>query len=224
MKYFDKSTTSMTVELRVDGVGSTDDSPWAGDNATLILAALVQSLAKYLTEPLETANVKMTVAGMHTGDMHNRVYGQGLALFNFSYRSSEAGKQTEDLFEQALIEAKKQLVADFSVYSLFKRSTNNLEVILRNTWLKKGLPVLNNRNHCWENLLSQAGIMRHATSELTFTCDAMWGQRPGCHTIMFGPGSLQLNGAHIEREHLSFLELNEFAQAIFRLLTVTDQA
>ena len=223
MKYFDESTSSMTVELRVEGGSSTDDSPWAGDNATLILASLVQSIAKYLAEPLEKANVKMTVAGMHTGDMHNRVYGQGRALFNFSYRSKQTGKQTEELFERAMEVAKQQFVADFSSNALFRRSSDNLEQTLRHTWLKKDLPVLNNRSDYWENLLIQADIVRHARSELTFTCDAMWGQRPDCYTIMFGPGSLMLNGAHTDQEHLSLAELNEFTRAIIRLLNIIDQ-
>lgn len=220
MKYFDESTTSMTAELQFNGQGSTDDAPSAGDNATLVLAALIQSIARYLAKPLEEISVKMTVAGMHTGDMHNRVYGQGRALFNFSYRSQATGRQTEALFTQALDLAKQQFIAEFSGFPLFKRSADTLEKTLQSIWLKKDLPVLNNRNAKWENVLTQTDIMRHSDSTSTFTCDAMWGQRSDCYTIMFGPGSLAHNGAHTEHEHLSLTVLNEFSAAIFRLLNV----
>jgi len=224
MKYFDESTTTMTAELRVEGSGSTDDSPWAGDNATLILASLVQSIAKYLVDPLEKANVKMTVAGIHTGDTHNRVYGQGRALFNFSYSSMQAARQTENLFEKAVKIAKQKFVTDFSSHALFRRTTDNLEHVLLYTWLKKGLPVLNNRSNYWQSQLIQADITRHIDNEFTFTCDAMWGQKSDCYSIMFGPGSLTRNGAHTDKEYISLTDLNEFSRAIFRLLNLIDQS
>lgn len=218
-KYYDCSTSSMTAEITVTGQGATDDSPWAADNATVILASVVNSLVMKLAPLCEQARVKMTIAGLHTGDMHNRVYGSGRLLINFACRSTGDGETIEQWFAEAFEQAKQDFVNTFAPLSLFYHSSRNIDYTLHYRWLKKGLPVLNNRHAGFESLLAQAGIERHQSDERTFTCDAMWGQRSDAYTIMYGPGSLEHNGAHTDQEAISLAELESFSQEILGLLT-----
>ncbi|ATX77054.1 M20/M25/M40 family metallo-hydrolase [Reinekea forsetii] len=217
-QYFDSSTSSMTVEINVDGNSATDDSPSAAVNATLLLSAMATSISKTLAPELEKHQVKMTVAGLHTGSMHNRVYGQGKLLMNFSYRLQKDGQLTEQAFGSAYDQAVTKFVSDFSGIPLFKRTIDQLSTSLTYRWLKKGLPVLDNRDHRLESLLNRAGINRHKHNERTFTCDAMWGQQHDAYSIMYGPGSLEENGAHTADEFISIHELESFSQSIVQLL------
>lgn len=217
-RYFDCSTTSMTVEVTVDGQGATDDSPWAAHNSTVILSAIATSLSKTLAPALDEQNVKMTVAGLHTGDMHNRVYGQGRLLLNFAYRSTQDSRIVEQLFAGAFEQAQSSFCDDFAGLKLFERSVTQLSDVLSFQWLKKDLPVLNNRSPKFEVLLQKAGIQRHQDSERTFTCDAMWGQQDDGYSILFGPGSLEHNGAHTAEEQISLPVLESYSHSILHLL------
>nr|WP_263458432.1 M20/M25/M40 family metallo-hydrolase [Brenneria tiliae] len=223
-KYYDCSTTSMTVEFTVNGNGTTDDSPWAGHNATLILSYLTVMLSKELASELNKYKVKMTVAGIHTGEMHNRVYGSGKMLINFSYHSIEDGVIIEELLEGGVTKAKRYFKKQFGLLELFRVSAGDIEQILSYRWLKKGLPVLKNRNVTFEDMLAKVGIVRHVNEKQTFTCDAMWGQREDCYSIMYGPGSLELNGAHTAEEEISIEQLESFSQTILRLLDEFSQS
>ncbi|WP_018691210.1 M20/M25/M40 family metallo-hydrolase [Algicola sagamiensis] len=217
-RYFDCSTTSMTVEVSVDGQGSTDDSPASAHNATAILSSMVVSLSKTLAPRMDAIDVKMTISGLHTGEMHNRVYGTGRLLINFAYHSQVAGRKVEQLFSEAFEQARLDFKDEFKSLNLFKLSAEELDEVLSFRWLKKGLPVLSNRSETYERMLSHAGVERHLNSERTFTCDAMWGQRHDCYSIMYGPGSLELNGAHTDQEEIFIQDLETYSQSIFNLL------
>jgi acetylornithine deacetylase/succinyl-diaminopimelate desuccinylase-like protein len=222
-RYFDCSTASMTVEIEVYGEGSTDDFPENGDNATLVLSSLISDMSVALSSFCSKENVKLTVAGIHTGSMHNRVYGSGKALLNFSYRSVEAAQRLEDVFDEVYQAGLRHLKTKYARDPFFARTTKRCELITKYTWLKKGLPVLSNRSAAWENVLTLAEISRHASEKNTFTCDAMWGNIPSSYSIMFGPGDLRNNGAHTADEHISIDDLNKYSRQLVSLLRTANQ-
>ncbi|WP_167371649.1 M20/M25/M40 family metallo-hydrolase [Rhizobium tibeticum] len=219
--YFDSSTCSMTLELFVDGKGATDDAPHRGDNASLILSYLCAELARQMGPICSRTDVRMTLAGVATGDMHNRVYGTGRAQFNFSYRTTRSGELVKSAVTSAIETAGFRFVDIFGGIDVFTRTAMRLDQILTVRWLKSGLPVLTNRNADWERKLADAGIKRHADDAETFTCDAMWGQGRG-YSIMWGPGSLSTNGAHTSSEHIDFADLDQFADQVAALLFIAS--
>ncbi|MBJ7311269.1 M20/M25/M40 family metallo-hydrolase [Rugamonas sp. CCM 8940] len=216
--YFDASTTSMTWEARVDGQGSTDDFPDQGQNATLMLAFLAQHMAAVLSPRMVALGVKMTLAGLHTGHQHNRVYGEGRLLFNFAYADA-AGAQAARAAVEAAFDGGLAAFADrFGARPPFVRSAASVREVCHASWIKCGLPVLNNRHGELESVLASVGLLRNTNINEAFTCDAMWAQRPGAYSIVFGPGSLARNGAHTAAEHVAIAELEAFAVATARLI------
>ncbi|MGZ2409227.1 M20/M25/M40 family metallo-hydrolase [Rhizobium ruizarguesonis] len=220
--YFDCSTASMTVEIAVDGQGSTDDFPEDGDNATLLLSSLTAEMSVALSVMCVRENIKLTIAGLNTGSMHNRVYGTGTVLLNFSYRSVEAARHLEDAFDDIFHAALNHIKTRYGQDHFFARTAKNCESVTKYSWLKKGLPVLSNRSALWESKLALADINRHVSEEDTFTCDAMWGNIPGAYSIMFGPGDLLSNGAHTANEHIGIGEIDAYCQKLVSLLKATD--
>ncbi|WP_158296365.1 M20/M25/M40 family metallo-hydrolase [Pseudomonas viciae] len=216
--YFDASTTSMTYEVRMDGRDSTDDFPQQGDNASLVLGFIAQAMAAQLAEPLHALQVKMTLAGLHTGIHHNRVYGSGHCLFNFAYRSTAQARDAEVLIEQAFDQALQQCGSRFAQSPPFLMTVERLRTTCSARWLKRGLPVLNNRHVALQRLLGEAGIVPNPDAEQAFTCDAMWAQGNGAYSVVWGPGSLADNGAHTSREYVSINDLDTFAVAVKGLL------
>ncbi|HET9644171.1 MAG TPA: M20/M25/M40 family metallo-hydrolase [Burkholderiaceae bacterium] len=216
--YFDASTCSMTFEVEFCGEGSTDDFPDRGDNATVALAFVAQHMAQALAGPAERLRTRMTVAGLTTGDQHNRVYGTGRLLMNFTYPDLEAGRACQVEVERAFRSAVDEFSRRFGDTPLFRRTAQRLDVTCRGRWLKAGLPVLANRDAEMEALLADIGVPRSDRVEDTFTCDAIWGQSPGAYSIVLGPGTLAANGAHTSREHVRLDDLERFAAIVHDLL------
>lgn len=216
--YFDASTTSMTFEIAMAGEDSTDDFPQHGDNASLALAFIAQAMAAELAEPLRQLQVKLVLAGLHTGQHHNRVYGSGRCLFNFAYRSAAQAKDAETLVEQAFANALLACQQRFAGCEPFARTARRLPDTCNARWLKRGLPVLNNTHAQLRGVLAEAGLLPNEDPSQAFTCDAMWGQGRDAYSIVWGPGSLADNGAHTDREQVRISDLEGFAQDVHRLL------
>lgn len=217
-RYFDRSTCSMTYEVAFAGAGSTDDFPEQGDNATVALAFVAQHMAHLLAERAAMAGFKLTVAGLHTGETHNRVFGEGRLLFNLAYGSRAAAAATREAVESAFDAACGAFVAKFGALQPFARTATRLRQVCRSRWLKVGLPLLDNRDPAMEQLLATAGLHRSDNPQDSFTCDAIWGGIEGAYTIVYGPGLLSANGAHTDSEHVTLAELEHFTQALLRLM------
>lgn len=216
--YFDASTTSMTYEVAFDGQGSTDDFPEQGQNATLGLSFIAQHMAGALAQPLAGLGVKMTLAGIHSGEQHNRVYGSGRLLFNFAYADAPAARAAQQAVDAAFLAARSACSERFSGLWPFERTAATLAQVCSARWLKRDLPVLNNRDAAMEAVLATIGLARQTDPTRAFTCDAMWGQGEGRYSIVFGPGSLADNGAHTANEHVSLAELETFTQQVLALI------
>lgn len=223
--FFDHGTTSMTARIAVDGAGSTDDEPALGDNATLILASATCNLAELVGPAVEDLGAKMCIAGICTGRTHDRVFGSGRLLLNFSYGSEAQGAAIGDLLEGAFEQVAPRFVARFGQLAVAERSALRVTDICHLEWLKRGLPVLRNRDEQMEHLLGGIGIARHdpAGDPAPFTCDAMWLAGDVGHTIVFGPGDLGENGAHTEREHVLREDLEAYADRVSALTLAFDR-
>jgi acetylornithine deacetylase len=217
--WFDRSTTSMTAEVVFAGDGSTDDFPEQGHNSTVALGYLAAGMASALSEQLNHLGVKMTVAGLHTGTQHNRVYGEGRLLFNFAYSDIKQAHIARGLIETAFASVSARFTKKFNDLTPFCLTALDLKKLCHFGWLKYGLPVLNNRNPKLEAMLAGCGLRRNIDLTQAFTCDAMWGQGDGLYSVVLGPGSLSRNGAHTDREAVSSAELEAFCAVTVRLLT-----
>ncbi|GAA0838793.1 hypothetical protein GCM10009525_49120 [Streptosporangium amethystogenes subsp. fukuiense] len=162
----------------------------------------------------------MCVAGLHTGTLHNKVYGGGSLLLNLAYASAAAGQRLERDLRAALADGLDAFVTAFAGTALFARTAAEAHVVTRLEWLKRGLPVLDDRDHRMHALLRDAaGIAPWPPDEPAFTCDAIWmsGVAGAC-TVVLGPGDLAVNNAHADGEFARADELAEFAAAVARLL------
>ncbi|MBB4264582.1 M20/M25/M40 family metallo-hydrolase [Roseospira visakhapatnamensis] len=217
--YFDRTTTSATARIRVEGQGSTDDDPCRGENATLLLAALADRLAHRLAPRVLDRGGKICLAGLQTGAAHNRVYGSGHLLINFAYTDPPMAKAIEAMAEAAFTEARDRFAADYRDLAVTRAAALAADRICRMDWLKRGLPVLSNRDPTCEALLAAIGLDRIAEGDarLPFTCDAMWLARPEAYTIVFGPGDLGRNRAHAEGEFIDRRDLYGYVDRIARL-------
>jgi acetylornithine deacetylase/succinyl-diaminopimelate desuccinylase-like protein len=219
--WLDRTTSSMTARVEVNGAGSTDDEPTTGHNATILLAHITQHFAKFLSPGIEAIGGKICIAGVNTGTTHNRVFGTGQLLINFAYPSLAAGRSIEELCEIAFRQAILTFGNEYSDLEIAKATAKAAGSICTITWLKRGLPVLANRDQTMEEVLHRAGLCRHTEySDLTaFTCDAMWFQDPKRFTIVYGPGHLGTNGAHGPNEFMSFADLDRYAHDIASIIT-----
>jgi acetylornithine deacetylase len=218
--YFDRATCTMTARVEVAGQGSTDDEPAAGHNATVLLGFLAQHLCWELAGPIERGGGKLCVAGLHTGEMHNRVYGDGRLLLNFAYGSAELARQIEAWTEASLARGIAEFAARFDALALTRRTAQEARETCRLTWLKRGLPALANRDERMERLLEHAGWRRNPDDrpDRCFTCDAIWGQGPDRYSVVFGPGSLGANGCHTPDEFIDVGDLRDFAVQVADLI------
>ena len=216
--YFDSSTCSMTFEVGFDGQGCTDDFPEQGDNASVALGFVAQHMAHRLSKVASGTGLKLTVAGLHTGEQHNRVYGQGRLLFNLAYRTAAMAETGLREVEAALDAARQAFVDTFAGREPFVNTVARLGHTCRGRWLKAGLPVLNNRDAAMERLLAGIGLERQEKLHESFTCDAIWSHVEGGYSIVLGPGSLADNGAHTADEHVRLIELEDFTHLLMRLL------
>jgi acetylornithine deacetylase len=217
--YFDRSTTSMTACIAVNGEGATDDAPEQGHNATVLLGAVAVALARDLGPRVEMLGAKLCIAGLHTGSAHNRVYGSGTLLVNLAYPSEEVGSRLQLLLEEEVEEALAKVGHELAGSRLGARTAADARQICSVRWLKRALPVLANRDEEMEEVLAGAAISRHSEVEgpQPFTCDAMWFQGNG-HTVIFGPGDLAANGAHTDSEFVVEADLELYADGVRRLL------
>ncbi|RUT35704.1 M20/M25/M40 family metallo-hydrolase [Paenibacillus zeisoli] len=218
--FFDRSTTSMTARIEVLGEDSTDDAPEAGHNATLLLGYLASHMLARLSAPIEAVGGKMCLAGIHTGSMHNKVYGAGRLLMNFAYHSIEGGQQIRHFVEEVMEDLLSEFSRLYRDMPLARLTAKSADEICKLTWVKQGLPVLNNRHSQWEESLNEMGWVRNPEDQLhqAFTCDAMWAQRSGTYTIVYGPGGLGSHNAHAEGEYITLEELERYAADIRDLM------
>ncbi|GAA1973730.1 M20/M25/M40 family metallo-hydrolase [Amycolatopsis minnesotensis] len=210
LRYLTRATASMTARVSVRGQGAIDDRPAAGHNATVLLGSLARHFALALDD------VTVCVAGLHTGELHNRVYGSGRLLLNLAYATSAEGARLERLVENAFRTGIAEFATEFAVSKQFAMTAADAASIATLDWTKRGLPCL--RAEMPSALV--AGIPAWPAVEPAFTCDAIWMDgRPGTGTIVLGPGELDKNNAHAEGEFAELAELDAFAAMVSRLLT-----
>lgn len=223
--YIDRSPATMTAHVRVAGRGTTDDEPEAGENASLLLGYVACHLASELDEPVNRVGGKLCIAGLHTGEMHNRVYGQGSLLVNVAYSSRSAERDLSRRVESAVHHAIRSFRNRFHDIAVARRTAERAADICYIEWLKKGFPALDNRDEEWERRLENVGIPRlpEQGALRPFTCDAIWGAFPQSYTIIFGPGNLERNGAHTPREHILLTDLASYSSAVSRIILALDE-
>lgn len=219
-RFLPRSTASMTACVRVRGEDAVDDRPEAGHNATVLLGHISHYLARTL--PPRIGDGKVCVAGLHTGERHNRVYGTGRLLLNVSHGSRQTGRAAEGALRQTLREA----LDDFSAVAAgtrdLARTAADAAQITSLHWYKRGLPALDSRGRApWaEELLERrAGLVRWPDEEPAFTCDAIWmDEVRDSYTAVFGPGDLDTNHAHADGEYADLDDLDRYAHEIARVL------
>jgi acetylornithine deacetylase/succinyl-diaminopimelate desuccinylase-like protein len=218
LRYLPRATASMTACVAVDGEGAVDDRPGAGHNATVLLGFLAQHLARELDAGAAPGGA-VCVAGLHTGDLHNRVYGRGRLLLNLSYASAAAGAAAERAIGEAVASGLREFAQRFAPTGAFARTAADAARITRLEWAKRGLPCLDNADPWAEGVLASAGVARWPADAPAFTCDAIWlAGVPGAFTAVLGPGSLDGNHAHAPGEFADLADLEAFAATVATLL------
>lgn len=217
-RWLSHCTASMTARIAVNGQDAIDDEPDAGHNATVLLGFLAQRLAAEL--PSLAADGRVCVAGLHTGDLHNRVYGSGRLLLNISYGTPESGRRMERALRDAVTAGLAEFSRTFACHPDQARTAADAASITGLEWLKRGLPALAGADPWAEELLEKhAGLVRWPAGEPAFTCDAIWMQDvPGTFTIVHGPGDLGANNAHAAGEYADAADLEGFAADVAGLL------
>lgn len=220
--YFDRSDATMTAAIEVNGAGATDDSPTAAHNATILLGHVSTSLARELDAATRALGGRLCIAGVCTGPRHDRVYGTGRLLVNIAYSNLHAGRRLGALLETALADALESFSRDFAGIAVARRTAAQAREICGVHWIKRDLPVLQNRSPRWEAMLAATGIRRADDHTRAITCDAIWGARPGMYSIVFGPGDLERNGAHTDREFVDLRDLDAYARTLALILLRFD--
>ncbi|MCX5382367.1 M20/M25/M40 family metallo-hydrolase [Streptomyces sp. NBC_00083] len=215
-RVMDACTAAMTPRIRVAGSDSTDDHPAGGHNATVALGFLADFLVRRLGPRAQELGAKLCVAGLRTGDAHNRVYGTGELLMNIAYQDRRQAVLLERELEDLLRQARAEFAAAHAGSALTERLVADWDEVIRFDWLKRGLPVLDNRDQKMEALLGAAGFPRHdgLADGSAFTCDAIWAGGPGRYVAVCGPGGLDTHGAHTPGEFLELAELARYARQI----------
>jgi acetylornithine deacetylase/succinyl-diaminopimelate desuccinylase-like protein len=219
MRLLPRSTASMTACVRVDGDDAIDDRPAAGHNATVLLGHLAQRLAARLPE--RAGGGQVCVAGLHTGHLHNRVYGTGRLLLNCSYPDSAVGRALADDLERELAEGLREFTETYGTHRDLARTAADAAAITRVEWHKRGLPALAPVADPWAaDLLERGGgLTWWPADEPAFTCDALWtAGLPGAYTAVLGPGDLGRNHAHAAGEFADLSDLEAFAGAVSGIL------
>ncbi|WP_051798779.1 M20/M25/M40 family metallo-hydrolase [Catenuloplanes japonicus] len=217
LRLLPRATASATALIRTDGEDSVDDRPERGHNATVLLGHLAAHLAGTIAHPGDGA---VCVAGLHTGHLHNRVYGTGRLLLNLTYPDAAAGRRLEELTERAFADGLGAFTAAFRDVPAMRRTARDAARIARLEWVKRGLPALSAVDSPWaRTLAADAGVDWWPPDEPAFTCDAIWTAGvPGAYTAVFGPGDLAGNRAHADGEFAELRDLDEHARAVARLL------
>lgn len=209
----DACSATMTPVVSVRGMDSTDDHPYGGHNATVALGHVACLLTERVGPVAEKLGAKLCVAGMMSGPAHNRVYGSGQLRLNIAYFNDRAAAELAAAVEETLAIAGDELRRRFPGNAVTRRLAADWESVVSLQWLKRGLPALANRDPALEPVLAAAGLPRHdgIADGSAFTCDAIWAAAPGRYVVTCGPGSLQANGAHTEREHVALADLESYA-------------
>ncbi|MBE1573528.1 M20/M25/M40 family metallo-hydrolase [Amycolatopsis roodepoortensis] len=206
LRYLPRCSASMTACVRVRGDDAIDDEPHRGHNATVLLGFLAQHLALDLAD-----HGRVCVAGLHTGHLHNRVYGSGELLLNIPYDSREAAAKMTSALEDGVRSGIAAFVARFSEIPAFARTAADAAAITDVRWLKRDLPALTAR----DIPLLDGLVPRWPDDEPGFTCDALWlADVPGTRTAVLGPGSLGGNNAHSAGEYADVEELDRFSDLV----------
>nr|WP_042191111.1 M20/M25/M40 family metallo-hydrolase [Kibdelosporangium sp. MJ126-NF4]CEL19849.1 Acetylornithine deacetylase [Kibdelosporangium sp. MJ126-NF4]CTQ97073.1 Acetylornithine deacetylase (EC 3.5.1.16) [Kibdelosporangium sp. MJ126-NF4] len=210
LRYLPRCTASMTASVLVDGDDAIDDEPHRGHNATVLLGFLAQHLAA------ELAGIgQVCVAGLHTGHLHNRVYGSGELLLNIPYGCADTAHTMATALEKALATGLGEFTTRFRDTGLFRRTAVDAAAITSLRWRKHGLPALPPQ----DIPLLDAVVPRWPDDEPAFTCDAIWlADVPGTRTAVLGPGSLGANNAHARGEYADVGELDRFSDVVRDIL------
>jgi Peptidase family M20/M25/M40 len=216
-RYLPRATAAATARVQVGGSDAIADRAAHGHNATVLLGFLAQHLGLALTP--YAANGQVCVAGLHTGHLHNRVYGTGELLVNLSYTSPEAGRRLESAFAAALRDGLAEFARRFASTHEFALTAAEAASVTQFEWLGQGLPTLRSTDPWGEALLDGVGLARWPDNEPAFTCDAIWmDDMPGTFTAVLGPGDLAANHAHARGEFADLAELERFATDVARIL------
>lgn len=215
-RVLDACSAAMTPRITVTGADSTDDHPRDGHNATLALGFLAGYLGRGLAPLADRLGAKVCVAGLHTGDAHNRVYGTGQLLLNLAYFDRGAADRLAVEVETLVAAAGPAFAAEHGNSSIARRLVEDWADVVRLDWLKRDLPPLSNRDGAMESLLASVGLPRHdgIADGTAFTCDAIWAADGPGYTAICGPGHLDANGAHTPDEHVELDALNDYATRI----------
>ncbi|MFC3453803.1 M20/M25/M40 family metallo-hydrolase [Amycolatopsis speibonae] len=206
LRYLPRCSASMTACVRVDGDDAIDDEAHRGHNASVLLGFLAQHLALDLAP-----RGQVCVAGLHTGTMHNRVYGQGELLLNIPYDSQESAAKMTAALESGLSTGLGEFRRRFQDSPGFHRTAMEAAEITGLHWRKRDLPVLPRQ----EIPLLDGLVPRWPDDEPGFTCDALWlADVPGTRTAVLGPGSLGANNAHSAGEYADVDELDQFSALV----------
>ncbi|MEO3765897.1 M20/M25/M40 family metallo-hydrolase [Streptomyces sp. B8F3] len=218
-----RATAAATARIAVAGADSIDDHPEAGHNASVLLGFLAQHLARRL--PGAVAEGRVCIAGLHTGAAHNKVYGTGALLLNLAYRTAAAGRAQEEALERELTAGIDQFAAVFGGLPDFARTARDARRITRLAWLKRGLPALDSRDPWAERVLTGAGLEYAPPDAPACTCDAIWAHAlPHAHTVVYGPGDLDANGAHAADEYVDVPDLEHYADGVASLVAAFASA
>ncbi|RSN29453.1 peptidase M20 [Amycolatopsis sp. WAC 01416] len=206
LRYLPRCSASMTACVRVDGEDAIDDEPHRGHNATVLLGFLAQHLADDLAK-----HGQVCVAGLHTGRLHNRVYGSGELLLNIPYDCEEVAAKMTSALEDGLRTGIAGFVSRFRESPSLTRTATDAAAITGLRWLKRDLPAL----PVQDISLLDAFVPRWPDDEPGFTCDALWlAGVPGARTAVLGPGSLGANNAHSRGEYADVEELDRFSELV----------
>ncbi|MCT2589613.1 M20/M25/M40 family metallo-hydrolase [Streptomyces sp. N2-109] len=213
-----RSTAAMTAWIRVDGRDAIDDDPGRGHNASVLLGFLAQHLAETLSP--QSADGQVCIGGLHTGTMHNKVYGTGHLALNLSYATPRSAQLLETALAEALATGLDTFTRRFADSRDFRVTAAEAAGIVRLEWRKRGLPALAEGEPWAAELLTEgAGLSRWPTAEPSFTCDAIWLEGvPGASAVIYGPGDLGRNNAHAAGEFAELDELEGFARDVVGIL------
>jgi acetylornithine deacetylase/succinyl-diaminopimelate desuccinylase-like protein len=215
LRFMDRVTASMTARMRVDGLDCHDDTPGEGHNATVLLAWLTVEVARRLLPRAAQMGASVCIGGVHTGDMHNRVYGAGSLLINIAYGSDAARVAMEHAVEEIFAAALDRVATECRSLPWLERTACDARRVVCLEWVKRGLPVLTGQSADDARWIEQLGIVR---SETTFTCDAIWMHEQEGYSFVYGPGDLSDNCAHADGEFVTRAELEAYAAGIADLL------
>ncbi len=216
LRYLPRATAAMTARVTIEGRDGIDDRPERAHNATVLLGFLAQHLGLALGGQRGS---RVCVGGIHTGRLHNRVYGAGELLVNVAYDSEDAGRRLESVFAAALADGVTEFTRRFSSTPAFALTAAEAASVTCLQWLKQGLPALAGRDPWYEGLLEDAGVARWPDENPAFTCDAIWMHDvAGAFTVVLGPGDLAANNAHGSGEFAELADLEAYASAIARIL------